>query len=113
MVHFLGRPTQFVQLAAALPLAGSLYIVTGLARRLTTAGLRWSAGYPARRTLLALAGLACAVGLASLWTLQGQFRGWYPPPERRQKAATPRGWRDGYLGWKRIPPSNRMTSAFM
>ena len=60
----------------ALSLAGSLYIVTGLARRLTTAGLRWSAGHPARRTLLALTGLACAVGLASLWTWQGQFRGW-------------------------------------
>ena len=31
---------------AALSLAGSLYVVTGLVRRLTTMGLRWSAGRP-------------------------------------------------------------------
>ena len=34
-----------------LSFAGSLYIVTGLARRLATAGLRWSADRPARRLL--------------------------------------------------------------
>ena len=59
-----------------LPLAGSLYIVTGLARRLATAGLRWSAGRPARSVLAAAAGLACIALLATCWTLQGQFRGW-------------------------------------
>ena len=59
-----------------LPLAGSLYIVTGLARRATTMGLRWSAGQPARRVLAAAAGLACCAALAAIWTLQGQFRGW-------------------------------------
>ena len=59
-----------------LPLAGSLYIVTGLARRLTALGRRWSAGRPARRLLAAGAGLAVLAGLAAFWTLQGQFRGW-------------------------------------
>ena len=60
----------------ALPLAGSLYIVTGLARRLTALGRRWSAGRPARRLLAAAAGLAVLTGLAAFWTTQGQFRGW-------------------------------------
>ena len=60
----------------ALSLAGSLYIVIGLARRLATAGLRWSAGRPARRLLAAVAGLAALAGLAAFWTMQGQFRGW-------------------------------------
>ena len=59
-----------------LPLAGSLYIVTGLARRLATVGLRWSAGRPARRVPAAVAGLACCAALTAFWTLQGQFRGW-------------------------------------
>ena len=59
-----------------LSLAGSLYIVTGLARRLAAAGLRWSAGRPARRLLAAAAGLAVLTGLAAFWTAQGQFRGW-------------------------------------
>ena len=59
-----------------LSLAGSLYIMIGLARRLAVAGLRWSAGRPGRR-LLAAAG--CLAGLAALtvfWTAQGQFHGW-------------------------------------
>jgi len=60
----------------ALSLAGSLYLVIGLARRLTAAGLRWSAGRPARRLLAAAAGLAALTGLAAYWTMQGQFRGW-------------------------------------
>ncbi|MGI8450567.1 MAG: hypothetical protein ACR2MP_26000 [Streptosporangiaceae bacterium] len=60
----------------ALSLAGSLYIVAGLARRLTTAGLRWSAGRPARRLLVAVAGAACLTALAGFWAAQGQFRGW-------------------------------------
>ena len=59
-----------------LPLAGSLYIVTGLARRLTALGRRWSACRPARRLLAAAAGLAVLTGLAAFWTTQGQFRGW-------------------------------------
>ena len=60
----------------ALSLAGSLYIVIGLARRLTALGLRWSAGHPARRLLVALAGLAGMAVLAACWGMQGQFRGW-------------------------------------
>jgi hypothetical protein len=59
-----------------LSLAGSLYIVTGLARRLTAAGLRWSAGRPARRLLVTAAGLASMTALATFWTVQGQFHGW-------------------------------------
>jgi putative peptide zinc metalloprotease protein len=60
----------------ALSLAGSLYIVTGLMRRLVTAGLHWSAGRPARRLLAAAAGLAVIAALAAFWTTQGQFHGW-------------------------------------
>ena len=59
-----------------LSLAGSLYIVTGLARRLTVLGRRWSAGRPARRLLAGAARLAVLAALAAFWTLQGQFRGW-------------------------------------
>ena len=59
-----------------LSLAGSLYIVTGLARRLTALGHGWSAGRPARRLLAGAAGLAALAGLAAFWILQGQFRGW-------------------------------------
>ena len=60
----------------ALSVAGSLYLVTGLARRLTIVGLRWSAGRPGRRLLAGTAGLAAVAGLAAFWTMQGQFRGW-------------------------------------
>ena len=60
----------------ALSLAGSLYIVIGLARRLATAGLRWADGHHARRLLVAVAGLACVTALATFWSVQGQFRGW-------------------------------------
>jgi putative peptide zinc metalloprotease protein len=59
-----------------LSLAGSLYIVTGLARRLNALARRWSAGRPARRLLAGAAGLAVMAGLAAFWILQGQFRGW-------------------------------------
>jgi putative peptide zinc metalloprotease protein len=59
-----------------LPGVGSLYIVARLARRLTAAGLRWSAGRPRRRLLAAGAGLAVIAALAAFWTVQGQFRGW-------------------------------------
>jgi putative peptide zinc metalloprotease protein len=60
----------------ALSLAGSLYIVIGLARRLAVAGLRWSTGHPARRLLATVAGLAGLAALAAFWAMQGQFRGW-------------------------------------
>jgi putative peptide zinc metalloprotease protein len=60
----------------ALSLAGSLYIVTGLARRLAVAGLRWSVGRPARRLVVVAVGLAVPTALAAFWTMQGQFAGW-------------------------------------
>jgi len=59
-----------------LSLAGSLYVVMGLARRLIVLGRHWSAGRPARRLLAGAAGLAVLAGLAAFWTLEGQFRGW-------------------------------------
>ncbi len=60
----------------ALSLAGSLYVMVGLARRLTATGLRWSSGHPARRVLIAVAVLACMAALATFWSRQGQFQGW-------------------------------------
>jgi hypothetical protein len=59
-----------------LSLAGSRYVVTGLARRLGTAGLRGSAGRPARRLVAAAVGLACATALGAFWTWQGQLHDW-------------------------------------
>lgn len=59
-----------------LSLAGSLYIAAGLARRAVAAGLRWSAGRPARRLLAAAAAVAVLTTLAAFWTVQGQFAGW-------------------------------------
>ena len=60
----------------ALPVAGSVYIVAGLARRAATLGLRWSAGYPRRRLLVSVAALAWLTLLALFWIANGQFRGW-------------------------------------
>jgi putative peptide zinc metalloprotease protein len=60
----------------ALSLAGSLYILIGLARRIVTAGLRWSAGRPAHRLLVVVALLAGMTALAAFWNMQGQFHGW-------------------------------------
>jgi len=60
----------------ALSLAGSLYIVLRLARRLTTVGLRWSARRPGRRLLVAAGGVGGMTALAIFWNLQGQFHGW-------------------------------------
>jgi putative peptide zinc metalloprotease protein len=59
-----------------LSLVGTLYIATGLARRAVTAGLRWSAGRPARRLVAGATAVAGATTLAALWTVQGQFHGW-------------------------------------
>ena len=59
-----------------LSLAGSLYVVTGLARRLTALGARWSVGRPARRLLATGTGLTVIVALTAFWITQGQFRGW-------------------------------------
>ena len=59
-----------------LPGAGSLYILTRLARRVATLGRRWSVGRPVRRLLATGTGLAVMAALAAFWTVQGQFRGW-------------------------------------
>ena len=61
---------------AALSVAGSLYVVVGLARRGVGIGLRWSAGDTGRRMLVALAAALCVSLLAAFWTADGQFRGW-------------------------------------
>ena len=61
---------------SALPIAGSLYIVTGLARRAAAMGLRWSAGRPVRRVLVTVAAVTCVASLAILWAIQGQLRDW-------------------------------------
>ena len=59
-----------------LSIAGSLFITTGLIRRLAAAGLRWSAGRLGRRALVGAAGLAALAGLGTLWAAQGAFTGW-------------------------------------
>jgi putative peptide zinc metalloprotease protein len=59
-----------------LAIAGSVYLLAGLGRRLTAAGLRWSAGRPRRRLLVTAIALAALAGLGVLWTVQGQFSGW-------------------------------------
>jgi putative peptide zinc metalloprotease protein len=61
---------------AAMSIAGSAYVVAGLARRAFTLGRRWSAGHRARRLGTAAAAIACTVLLAIFWVAQGQFEGW-------------------------------------
>ena len=61
---------------AILPIAGLVYVVTGLARQASAIGLRWSAGCSGRRLLAAIAALACLAALAAFWVTGGQFRGW-------------------------------------
>jgi putative peptide zinc metalloprotease protein len=61
---------------AAMSIAGSIYVVTGLARRAFTLGVRWSAGHRARRLAAAAAAIFCAALLAIFWAAQGQFQGW-------------------------------------
>ena len=98
----------------ALSFAGSVYIMTGLARRLAATGLRWSAGHPARRLLLAVAGLAGISGAGRLLGRTGPVPRLVARVTAERAARAAPLWRAaGYLGWNRIPPSNRMTSAFM
>jgi putative peptide zinc metalloprotease protein len=61
---------------AALAGAGTLYLIAAVARRAGAAGLRWSAGRPARRLGVVIAVAACAAALAMFWVAQGQFHGW-------------------------------------
>ena len=50
--------------------------MTGLARRVATMSLRWSAGRPLRRLLVTVAAVTCVASLAVLWAIQGQLRDW-------------------------------------
>jgi putative peptide zinc metalloprotease protein len=61
---------------ALASMAGSLYVATGMVRRAFAAGRRWSAGNPARRLLAVLLAAACAVPLAIIWLVGGQFSDW-------------------------------------
>jgi hypothetical protein len=61
---------------AALSIAGSLYITTGLARRAVSTGRRWSAGRPDRGLVAVVAGAGSMAGLVAFWVAQGQFTGW-------------------------------------
>ncbi len=71
------EPTAVIGTALAfLPIAGSVYIVTGLVRRSAAMSLRWTYGRPVRRLLATVAGLACLSALAAFWIMAGQFRGW-------------------------------------
>jgi putative peptide zinc metalloprotease protein len=59
-----------------LSMAGLLYIVVGLVRRVAALGLRWSAGRGSRRLIAAGAGVALLTALSLFWSLHGEFRGW-------------------------------------
>lgn len=61
---------------AALPMAGSLYVMAGLTRRAITTARRWSAGNRKRHVAVWLVATACAVPLALYWLLDGQFTDW-------------------------------------
>jgi putative peptide zinc metalloprotease protein len=61
---------------ALLSIAGMLYVVWGLVRRVVAFGRRWSAGRPRRRLIVVLAGVVCAVPLSLFWLVQGQFSDW-------------------------------------
>ena len=61
---------------AALSIIGSLYVLAGLARRVTIASMRWSADRPARRLLTVIVAFACAAPLALYWITRGQFGDW-------------------------------------
>jgi putative peptide zinc metalloprotease protein len=63
---------------ALTSVAGSLYVAAGLARRIVTGALRWSAGNRKRRCLALAAIAACALPLALYWMLDGQFSDWLP-----------------------------------
>jgi putative peptide zinc metalloprotease protein len=63
-------------LLVTLPVAGSVYVVAGLARRTGMLGLRWSAGYPRRRLLVSVAALGLLTMLTLFWIADSQFSGW-------------------------------------
>jgi hypothetical protein len=57
-------------------MAGLLYVVVGLARRLAALGVRWSAGRASRRLTAAGTALALVTALSLFWSLHGEFRAW-------------------------------------
>jgi putative peptide zinc metalloprotease protein len=59
-----------------LSMAGLLYVVVGLARRLAALGVRWSAGRASRRLTAAGTALALVTALSLFWSLHGEFRAW-------------------------------------
>jgi putative peptide zinc metalloprotease protein len=61
---------------ALASIVGSLYVATGLVRRAFAVGRRWSAGNPTRRLFAVLIAAACAIPLAIIWLVQGQFSDW-------------------------------------
>jgi hypothetical protein len=61
---------------ALASMAGSLYVVAGLLRRVASAGTRWPAGRSSPRLTAAAAVLGCLLPLSLFWLFQGQFRDW-------------------------------------
>jgi putative peptide zinc metalloprotease protein len=59
-----------------LSIAGILYVVAGLGRRLVALGLNWSAGWWSRRLVVAMGGLALLTALSLFWSAHGEFRAW-------------------------------------
>jgi putative peptide zinc metalloprotease protein len=75
--HFAAAAIDAISIAlAVMSIAGSIYVVTGLGRRVWTLGRRWSAGRPARRLGIAATAIAATALLAIIWAVQGQFEGW-------------------------------------
>ena len=75
--HYAAAAVAAISVAlAAITGAGTLYLIAAVARRAGTAGLRWSAGRPARRLAAVITVAACAAALAMFWAWQGQFHGW-------------------------------------
>jgi putative peptide zinc metalloprotease protein len=75
--HFAVAAIDAISIAlVVLSTAGSIYVVTGLAGRAWTLGLRWSAGRPARRLGAAATAIIATALLAIFWAAQGQFEGW-------------------------------------
>jgi putative peptide zinc metalloprotease protein len=60
----------------ALSMAGGLYLVIGLAKRLVMLGIRWSVGRASRGLVVAMAGLAVLTALTLFWNTHGAFHGW-------------------------------------
>jgi putative peptide zinc metalloprotease protein len=60
----------------AVSIAGSVYIVIRLTRRVAGMIKRRTAGAPGRRLIVVAAAIGCAASLAFFWAASGQFRHW-------------------------------------